>query len=138
VNHAQQVGQEARAAEPHQHQRDRELLRGVRVASRRSRQRDADDADRDREHGGVLVAPGVLPEHALAEEHQHQQAGRERGLHEHERGQQERHDLQREAEHREPGAEQPAPAPDQPARQLESQVGLVRRLLGVHRLQHDP
>ena len=60
---------------------------------------------RDRD---VLVAPGVLAQHPLAQEHQHEQAGRERRLHHHQRRQQQRQHLQRPAEDRQPRAEQPA------------------------------
>jgi hypothetical protein len=110
----------------------------VRGAARGGRQRDADHADGDREHRGVLVAPGVLAEHALAEKQENQQTAGKRGLHDDQRGQPKRHHLEREAQHREPGAEQPARARDEPAREREAQVRLPGRLLGVHRLQGDP
>jgi len=79
----------------------------------------------------------VLPQHALAEEHQRQQADRERGLHDDEGGEQQRHDLQREAEHRQPGPREPACASQQPERKRRAQVLGVRSLLGVERLQRD-
>ncbi len=65
----------------------------------------------DRADRHVLVAPGALAQHPLGEEHQHQQAGRERRLHDDQRSEQQRDDLQRPAEDREAGAEQPARAP---------------------------
>jgi hypothetical protein len=80
----------------------------------------------------------VLAEHALAEDQQHQQPGGERGLDDHQRREQQRDHLQRESEHRQPGAEQPARARDEPARERETQVRIVRRLLGIQRLQCDP
>jgi hypothetical protein len=76
----QQVGEQARAPEPHEHERDRELLGGVGGAARRSAERNTGDADGDGDHAGVLVAPGVLAEHALADDQQHEQSRRERGL----------------------------------------------------------
>jgi hypothetical protein len=82
------------------------------VGERGSRERHAEHTNGDRQYAGVLVAPWVLAEHVLAEEHEHEQACGERGLHHHERRQQERHELKREAEDRQPRAEQPAPAPD--------------------------
>jgi len=98
----------------------------------------ADDADDDRQHGHVLVAAGALFEHPLAGEHQHQQPGGQRGLHDGQRRQHQRDDLQREAEDREARPEQPAPPPDQSPGEREAQVLLVGRLLRVHRLQGDP
>jgi len=108
------------------------------ATARRSRERGAEDADHDRPHGNVLVAPGVLAQHPLREEHEHEQADRERGLHDHERGQQQRDDLQRPSQDRQTGPEQPASAPEKAPGQSEAQVLLVRSLLGVHRLEGDP
>lgn len=108
-----------------------------RTARRRCQAR-ADDAGDDRQHGDVLIAPGVLTEHALGHEHEHQQASGERRLHDHERRQQQGNDLQREAQDRQPGAEQPARAPDQAPRERQAQMLLAGRLLGVHRLKRDP
>jgi hypothetical protein len=82
----------------------------------------------------MLVAPGVLAEHPLAEEQQHEQADGERRLHHHERCQQQRQHLQRPPQHRQAGAEQPAGALKQADHQRRSQVILAGRLLGVHRL----
>lgn len=65
----------------------------------------------------MLVAPGVLAKHPLAEEQQHEQADGERRLHHHERRQQQRQHLQRPAQHRQPGAEQPARTLQQPDHQ---------------------
>jgi hypothetical protein len=101
MHRAQQVRQQARGTEADQDQRDRQLLGGVGRAARRRSQRGADHAGRDREHRDVLVFARALAEHALAEEHQHEQAGGERRLHDHQRSQHEGHDLQREAEYRE-------------------------------------
>ncbi len=86
----------------------------------------------------MLVAPRVLAEHPLAEEQQHEQAHRERRLHDHQGRQQQGHHLQRPAEHRQPGAEQPAGALQQADHQCRTQVLLVGRLLGIHRLEGDP
>jgi len=80
----------------------------------------------------------VLAEHPLREEHQHQQAGRQRRLHEHQRSQQQGDHLQRPAEDRQACAEQPARAPDQVLGQRQAQVLLVGRLAGLHRLEGDP
>ena len=61
--------------------------------ARRREQAGADHADHDREHREVLLAPGVLAEHSLREEHQHEQSAGERWLHDDERRQQQRDDL---------------------------------------------
>jgi hypothetical protein len=121
-----------------QHERDRQLLGGVRGRARRREQARADNPEHDRAHREVLVASGVLSEHPLGDEHQHQQARRQRRLDDDERREQERHDLERPAEDGQPRPEQPARAPHQPPREREAQVLLVGRLLGVHRLQGDP
>ncbi len=82
----------------------------------------------------MLIAPGVLAQHPLAEEQQHEQTGGESRLHHHQGGQQQSHDLQRPAENRQSRAEQPASASEQASDQGQAQVLLVRRLLGVQRL----
>jgi hypothetical protein len=135
---AQKVGHEAGQAEAEEHERDRQLLGGVGGRARRCEHAGADHSHDDRAHRGVLVAPGVLAQHPLGDEHQHEQAGCEGGLNDDERGQQERHDLQRPAEDRHPGAEQPARPPHEPPRERQAQMLVVWRLLGVHRLQGDP
>ncbi len=86
----------------------------------------------------MLVASGMLAEHPLREEQQHEQPDRERRLHDDERREQQRDHLKRPAGDREPGADQPARALGQPPRQRESQVLVGRRLLGVERLDRDP
>jgi len=86
----------------------------------------------------VLVTPGVLAEHPLAEKQQHDQAHRQRGLHHHQRREQQREHLQRPAEDRQARAQHPAPAPDEPPDQGQAQMLFGGRLLGVHRLQGDP
>lgn len=53
----------------------------------------AEDAEHDRRHREVLVAPSVLPEHALPDHQQHQQTRGERGLHDHQGREQQRDDL---------------------------------------------
>jgi hypothetical protein len=68
-------------------------------AARGRAQGGADDAEDDRRHRHVLVAPGALAEHPLAHEHQYEQAGGERRLHNGQRGEQQCHDLQRPAQH---------------------------------------
>jgi hypothetical protein len=80
----------------------------------------------------------VLAEHALGDEHQHEQAGGERRLNDDERSQQQREHLQRPAEDRQTGAEQPTCTPHEPPGEREAQMLIVRRLLGVHRLKGDP
>ncbi len=86
----------------------------------------------------MLVTPGVLAEHPLAQEQQHDQAHRQRGLYYYQRREQQREHLQRPAEDRQARAEHPASAPDEPPDQGQAQVLLRGRLLGVHRLQGDP
>jgi len=98
----------------------------------------ADHADDDRAHGQVLLAPGVLVQHPLGEQHQHEQAGRERGLHDHEWRQQQRNDLQRPTEDRQAGAEQPARPAHEPPRERQAQVLAARSFLRVKRLQGYP
>ncbi len=135
---AQQIRHEARHAQPEQHERDRQLLRGVGGAARRREHTRADHAEHDRAHRHVLIPAGVLVEHPLGEEQQHQQSGCQRRLDHDQRGQQQGNHLQRPAEDRQPRPEQPARAPDQPPHERQAQVLGVRRLLGVHRLQGDP
>jgi len=89
---AQDVGQQGDCGQSGEHGRDQEVSGGVRRV-RRGRQARADHPEHDRAHRQVLVAPGVLAEHPLGEEHQHQQTRGERRLHHHERGQQQRHHL---------------------------------------------
>jgi hypothetical protein len=64
----------------------------------------------------------MLVQHPLCEEHQHEQAGRERRLHDHQRRKQQRDDLQRPAEDRQPGAEQPASAAHQSPGECQAQM----------------
>jgi hypothetical protein len=135
---AQQVREHARQGECHEHDRDRQRLARVMRVARRGSQGSAEHAEHDRRHRDVLVAPGVLPEHALSDHQQHQQARGERGLHDHQRRQQQRDDLQRPAEDREACAEQPTGAPDQSRDQRDAQVLLVGSLPGIQRLQGDP
>jgi len=138
TEHAQQVGDQTRERKCRQHDRDRQLLRGVGRAARRRKQSGAEDADHDRADRRVLVAPGMLAQHPLGEQHQHQEARRQRGLHDDERSEQQREHLQRPAEDREAGPEQPTGAPQEAPGQRETEVLLVGSLLGVHRLQSDP
>ncbi len=137
VEEAQHVGQQAAGDEAGEHEVESEVADVCGAAARR-RDRDPRDADHDRAHRDVLVASPALSEHPLAHEQQHEQAGCERRLHEHERREEQRDHLQRPAEHREPRAEQPAPALEQPARERDPQMEAARRLLRVHRLQRDP
>jgi hypothetical protein len=109
----------------------------MRVA-RRGSQGGAEDAKHDRGHRDALVAPGALPEHALSDRQQHQQARGERGLHDHQGREQQREDLQRPAEDREAGAEQPTGALEESRDERDAQVLLVGRLPGIQRLQGDP
>lgn len=98
----------------------------------------ARDADQDRGDRDVLAPAGVLAEHTLTHEHEHEQTGGERRLHDHKRRQQQRHDLQRPAKQRETGAEQPARPPDQAQGEPDAQMSARRRFLGVHRLERYP
>ena len=59
-------------------------------------------------------------------DHQHEQPGGERRLHDDERREQQRDELQRQAEDRQAGAEQPARAAHEPPRQRQAQVLVVR------------
>jgi hypothetical protein len=104
----------------------------------RSRQAGSHHPHDDRRHRQVLGAPGVLVQHPLREEHQHEQPGGERRLHDHQRREQQRDDLQRPAENRQARSEQPARATRQAPCERQAQVLIVGRLLRVHRLQGDP
>jgi hypothetical protein len=137
VEETQHVGQQACPRQKRERHVEREVA-DVFVAAVGCRERDAGDADHDRRHREVLEATGPLAEQTLAHEHQHQQAGGERGLHDDQRREDQRDHLQRPAEHREPCPEQPAPAPDQPRGKRKPQMVVQRRLLGVHRLKGDP
>jgi hypothetical protein len=134
----QQVGQQAGGGEHEQHDQDRQALGGVTGAARWRAQPRPDHADHDRRHRGVLVYARVLAEHPLPDEHQHEQARGERGLHDDQWREQQRDHLQRPAEDRQARAEHPASALDQPPDQRQAQMLLAGRLLGVHRLQRDP
>jgi len=134
---AHQIGDQAGGSEAHQHQRDRELLR-VHGAARRRRQAGADDAGDDHAHRDVLVATGRLAEDALAEQHQHQEARGQSGLHHDQRRQHQRQHLQGEAEDRQAGAGQPAHAPQESPHERQPQVLVIGRLTGVESLEGDP
>jgi len=56
----------------------------------------------------VLVAAGRLAQHPLAEQQQHEQSDRERGLDDDEWSEPQRDDLERPADDRDPGPEHPA------------------------------
>lgn len=138
AEHAQHVGDQAGERERGEHDRDRELLGGVGGAARGGKQPGADHADHDCPDRHVLIAPSVLAQHALGEQHQHEQPRGQRGLHHDQRREQQREHLQRPAEDRQARAEQPARAADQAPGERQAQMLLVGRLLGVHRLQGDP
>ncbi len=138
VERAQQVRQQARERETHEHQRDHQVPGRFAGAARGREHARTDDAEDDRERREVLAAPGVLAEHPPAEVQQHEQAGGQRRLHDHQRRQQQRQHLQRPAEDRQARAHQPARAFDEAADERHAQVLLVRSLLRVHRLQGDP
>jgi len=106
--------------------------------ARRRRQARAHYADHDRRHRHVLQTSGVLVQHPLRKEHQHEQARRERRLHDHQRREHQRDDLQRPAEDRQRQAHQPAPPANESPGERQAQMLRVGRLLGVHRLQGDP
>ncbi len=132
----QRVGEEARQREQHEHDRERRPA-GMGIAARGRAQARADDAEHDRSDGQVLAPAGALAEHALADDHQHGQAERQRRLHDDERREAEGQHLQRPAKHREGGAAQPAHAADQPERERHAQVLLIGRFARVHRLQRE-
>jgi hypothetical protein len=138
VDCAQQVGQQARQAEAEEHDQDRQPLAGMARAARGRAQARADHPDHDRRHRDVLVASGVLAEHPLSQEQQHEQAGGQGGLNHDQRREQQREHLQWPADDRQARAEHPAPAPDQSPDQRQAQVLFPGRFLGIHRLQGDP
>jgi hypothetical protein len=135
---AEQVRQQACHAERSEHERDRELLGDVRGVAWRRCKTGADHAYHDCADRQVLIPPGVLAEHPLGEEHQHQQADREGRLHQHERSEQQCDHLQWPAQNREARTEQPARPPEESPGQREAQVLLVGRLPCVHSLERDP
>lgn len=137
MKEAQQIRQQAdeRDAAKHDVQLRAARVFGVGLIWRGDR--DARDPDDDRGHRDVLVSSRRLSKHALAREHQHEQARGERRLHDDQRHELEREHLQRPAKHREPGAKEPAPSAQQPRREREPQMGLRGRLLRVHRLEGD-
>jgi hypothetical protein len=135
---AQQIRKQAREREADEHERDRQALAGLADAARRREQARPDHADDDREHRQTLGSSGVLAEHPLAEEQQHEQPRRERRLHDDQRRQQQRENLQRPAENRQARAEHPAGAPEQPPHERHPQVLLPRRLSRIQCLQGDP
>lgn len=134
AKHPQQIGDQARDTEAHQHERDRELLRGVGGAARRCEDPRPDHPDHDGAHRVVLISACMLTQHPLGEEHQHKQARRQGRLDHHEGRQQQGDDLQRPAEDRQARPQQPAGTSDQPPDERQAQMLLVGRLLGVHRL----
>ncbi len=134
----QRIREQRGNRQPGEHDRDRKGLRAVAGVAGRRRHARSDHADHDCRHRHVLGAPGVLVQHALREEHQHEQPGGQRRLDDHQRREQQRDDLQRPAEDRQAQAEQPTSSADQAPRERQAQVLFVRRLLGVERLQRDP
>jgi hypothetical protein len=69
---AQQVRKHAGQGERDEHDRDRQRLPRVVCVAWRGSQGGAEDTEHDRGHRDVLIAPGVLPEHALSDHEQHQ------------------------------------------------------------------
>ena len=90
--HAQQVRQQGDRSQPGEHEGDQAISGGVRRVCGRREAR-SDHTEHDRAHRYVLVASRVLAKHSLGEEHQHQQTGGKRRLHEDQRGQQQGHHL---------------------------------------------
>jgi len=135
---AQHVRREAGNSQADEHERDRQLLGGVAGGAWRCEQRGSDHAEHDRAHGEVLVASRFLAQHPLGEQHQHEQSRGQRRLHHSQRCEQQRHHLQRPADDRQSSADQPACSPDQTPGERQTQVLLVRGLLGIGRLQRDP
>jgi len=99
AHEAHYVRQHRQQAEPDERECDR-LVTDVRGRVRWRGERRAEHPEHDGRNRHVLVPACALSEHPLADEHQHEQAGRERRLHDHQRGQQERENLQRKAEDR--------------------------------------
>lgn len=97
VEEAQRVRQQAGENQRDEHDRDCQVLRPVAGVAWGGRQTRSDDADHDCAHRQVLGAPGVLVQHPLREEHQHEQPSGERRLHDDQRREQQRDDLQRPA-----------------------------------------
>jgi len=131
------VGRDCQEAEPDEHERDGQVV-GVGTRARGRAQRRAGHAEHDRAHRNVLAPAGVLAQHALAEEQQHEQAHGHRRLDHDERCQQQRHHLQWPTEQRQSRAGQPARSPEQAERKRRVQVLGMGGALGVHRLQRDP
>jgi hypothetical protein len=132
----QQVRSHREDAEPHEHERQHEVV-GVRGAAFRRGQRDPHHTHDDREHREVLAPAGMLVEHPLRREHEHDQARGERRLDHHERGEQQRDDLQRPAHDGHRRAELPARFAQQPPGERGSQMLIVGRLLGLGGLEGD-
>jgi len=80
----------------------------------------------------------MLPEDALRDEHQHQQAGGQRRLHHDQGRQQEGEHLERPAQHGEAGAEQPARLAHQPQGERYAEMLLARGRLGLGGLVGHP
>jgi hypothetical protein len=110
----------------------------VRSAAIRGTQPRADDTHDDRAHRLVLAPSGVLAEHPLTHQHEHQQAGGQSRLHHRQGRQHQRHHLQGPAEDRQSSSQQPAPPGDQAPGESQTQVLLVGHLLGIHSLERDP
>jgi hypothetical protein len=137
ADQADRIGGQREDAEADQREGDHLVADMCRRVRRRA-QRRADHAEHDRAHRDVLAAARVLVQHAPSEVQKHEQAGRERRLDDDQRREQERHDLQRKAEDRNARAREESRAFEQVARQGDAQVLVVRRPLGVHRLQRYP
>lgn len=131
------VGEQGEDSEADQRERERERSRAARVAVRRG-QCCPEHAHDDGRHGQHLAAAGMLAEHPLSEDHEHEQTGRQCGLHHHERSEQQRRYLQRPPEDGKPRPEQPASAPSELADQAQTQVVLLADLTCVQGLQGDP
>jgi len=71
---AQQVREHARRAQAHEHERDRQVPGAAGGGARWGGERDAEHAEHDRQHRQVLAPAGVLAQHPLGQEQEHQQA----------------------------------------------------------------
>ncbi len=80
----------------------------------------------------------MLAEHPLSEHHEHEQAGRQCGLHHDERSEQQGRYLQRPPENGKPRPEQPASAASQLSDQAQAQIVVLADLPCVQCLQGDP
>jgi len=110
----------------------------VRGAALRRGQRRSEHAHDDGGHGGGLAAARMLAEHPLADHQQHEQPGRQGGLHDDEGSEQQGRYLQGPAEDGKTGPKQPAGAAHELADQAQAQIVVLANLSRIQGLQGDP